>query len=209
MCQSFLLQHCSVDRMWSGWAPQRGYGLSGMEGRGPHPDFRGQQAVDTGVSAQHQASSFQQPAWIVVWCRINPVSDWDSSPESVGSMRKVTKLSSYTGPSHQLRKEHTVQPGPMELREGAQTSLSSSLAAVQCWGHFLWPQVGTLLWRWDQQSWRVERSLVCDWVIQISGQATPKISPSSGLRFLLCGSFCSCFQSQFQLDFLSLATKRF
>lgn len=209
MCQSFLLQHCSVDRMWSGWAPQRGYGLSGMEGRGPHPDFRGQQAVDTGVSAQHQASSFQQPAWIVVWCRINPVSDRDSSPESVGSMRKVTKLSSYTGPSHQLRKEHTVQPGPMELREGAQTSLSSSLAAVQRWGHFLWPQVGTLLWRWDQQSWRVERSLVCDWVIQISGQATPKISPSSGLRFLLCGSFCSCFQSQFQLDFLSLATKRF
>ena len=117
MCQSFLLQHCSVNRMSSGWAPQRGYGLSGMEGRGPHSDFRGQQAVDTGVSAQHQASSFKQPAWVVVWCPINPITDWDSSTQSVGSMRKLTELSSRTGPSHQLRKEHTVQPGPMERQE--------------------------------------------------------------------------------------------
>lgn len=141
ICQSFLLQHCSEDRMWSGWAPQRGYGL--RYGRqGSTSRLQGQQAVDTGVSAQHQASSFQQPAWIVVWYPINPCLRLRLQPrESVGSMRKVTKLSSYTGPSHQLRKEHTVQPGPMELREGAQTALSSSLAVAQHWGH-LWPQVG-------------------------------------------------------------------
>lgn len=52
-------------------------------------------------------------------------------------------------PAISLGKSTQSNQAQWNFESWAQTTLSSSLALVQCWGHFLWPQVGTLLWRWD------------------------------------------------------------
>lgn len=82
-------------------------------GQGSNPDYRAQRALNTGLfwrdrkprlPGTRPPTSGSCPG-LLMGVLLTPLSDWDSSPDSVGSTEQGTKLSSWPGlaPHRQLR----------------------------------------------------------------------------------------------------------